>query len=535
MSRKRKENTPNGSEKDLKELLRRNEELERKNAELTVENVILLRRVILTENAPRHELPRLTKRFLSILSEWSGCFSQHRVYERARDLALGFVLNTGRSTVTGAISALGQQFEDWSANYRLFSEGTYSSEDLFLPVFRGGVAHDRRESGHIAVALDDSSVRKTGKKIASARILRAPLSLPYWPNLERRQRFVEASVLIRPEGREGQCRAIPIGFWDAPPAAKPRRSAGEEVWAQYRLAQRKQSLGRQAASLARLIVAQRETLSTPSNKPLLFCVDGSMMNSGFLRGLSAGSLYIGRARKDAALFAPASETAIGKRDPITGRVYGNRLPTPESIRKDAQIPWRETRVYAAQKTHTVRFKEMGPVLWRKSTLRQPLRLIVIAPLGYRPFHASRLLYRDPAYLLTSDLTSPTDQMIQAYVDRWEIEVGFRDQKAVFGLGQAQVWSDESVPRLPAFMATTYGALLVASLDVFGPKRTDDYGERALWRTDTRMRPSLTDLRQRVRCEVRGTPRPTSYLRGPQYEAHFEPAPLRAPPLPPSPN
>ena len=89
MGRKRKENTPNGSGKDLKELLRRSEELERRNAELTVENIILRRGVILTENAPRHEPPRLTKRFLSILSEWSGRFSQHRVYGRARDLARG--------------------------------------------------------------------------------------------------------------------------------------------------------------------------------------------------------------------------------------------------------------------------------------------------------------------------------------------------------------------------------------------------------------------------------------------------------------
>jgi hypothetical protein len=260
-----------------------------------------------------------------------------------------------------------------------------------------------------------------------------------------------------------------------------------------------------------------------------------MMNRTFLRGLATDALYIGRARKDAALFAPASETAIGKRDPITGRVYGNRLPTPESIRNDARIPWHETMVYAAQKMHEVRFKEVGPVLWRKSTLRQPLRLIVIAPLAYRPFHASRLLYREPAYLLTSDLQSPADQMIQAYVDRWEIEVGFRDQKSVVGLGQAQVWSDESVPRLPAFMATTYGALLVASLDVFGPTRTKDYGERALWRTDRRMRPSFTDLRQRVRLEVHGIPRPTSCLRQPPYEVPFEPGPMRAPPIPPSPN
>jgi hypothetical protein len=237
---------------------------------------------------------------------------------------------------------------------------------------------------------------------------------------------------------------------------RPRlgRSAGEEVWAQYRLAQRKQSLGRQAASLARLIVAQRETLSTPSSKPLLFCVDGSMMNSGFLRGLSAGSLYIGRARKDAALFAPASETAIGKRDPITGRVYGNRLPTPESIRRDAQIPWRETRVYAAQKMHTVRFKEMGPFCSAKP--RQPLRLIVIAA-GYRQFTpVACCVGTRPTYSL---------RISRARQTRWSRlwaagRSGGSATRKVFGLGQAQVWS-ESLSRLPAFMATTWRTVRLA--------------------------------------------------------------------------
>jgi hypothetical protein len=65
-----------------------------------------------------------------------------------------------------------------------------------------------------------------------------------------------------------------------------------------------------------------------------------------------------------------------------------------------------------------------------------LRLIVLAPTPYRKRKSSKLYYRQPAYLLTSDLKSNASKLIQIYLDRWQIEVNHREEKDTLGVGQA---------------------------------------------------------------------------------------------------
>ncbi len=138
-------------------------------------------------------------------------------------------------------------------------------------------------------------------------------------------------------------------------------------------------------------------------------------------------------------------------------------------------------------------KVVPNVLWRSGTLSRLLRLIVIAPLGYRLTKTSRILYRDPAYLLTTDLTSPVDSLIQAYFDRWEIEVNHRDEKSLLGVGQAQVWSEKAAFRVPQFQVAVYALLLLASLEAYGPRRTNDYLPMPKWRKQEDRKPSTLDI------------------------------------------
>jgi hypothetical protein len=62
------------------------------------------------------------------------------------------------------------------------------------------------------------------------------------------------------------------------------------------------------------------------------------------------------------------------------------------------------------------------VYWQRGTKQRPLRLIVIAPTPYRKRKSKKLYYRDPAYLLTTDLRSSTRQLLRIYFDRWQIGV-----------------------------------------------------------------------------------------------------------------
>ena len=60
------------------------------------------------------------------------------------------------------------------------------------------------------------------------------------------------------------------------------------------------------------------------------------------------------------------------------------------------------------------------------------------------------------------------------------------------MGQAQLWSPRSVPRQPALVVAAYRALLLASLEAYGPTRTESY--RLLpKRRRTSRRPSCLDL------------------------------------------
>jgi len=95
-------------------------------------------------------------------------------------------------------------------------------------------------------------------------------------------------------------------------------------------------------------------------------------------------------------------------------------------------------------------------------------------------------------------------LLQAYFDRWEIEINHRDEKSILGVGHAQVWADLSVPRVPALMVATYSLLLLSALETYGPKRTSVYGPLPKWRRAAR-RPSCQDLVSLLRQQLEAHP------------------------------
>jgi hypothetical protein len=159
------------------------------------------------------------------------------------------------------------------------------------------------------------------------------------------------------------------------------------------------------------------------------------------------------------------------------------------------------RIFAAGKYHEVRYKTLAPVLWQMGTRRQPYRLIVIAPLGYRLKKGSKLLYREPAYLLTPDLKTPVEQLLQYYFLRWDIEVNHRDEKNLLGVGDAQVRDPDAVARNPQFAVATYSLLLLASIRAYGAWRTGDYLPLPSWRKEVQRRPSTLDILAQFRREI----------------------------------
>jgi hypothetical protein len=217
-------------------------------------------------------------------------------------------------------------------------------------------------------------------------------------------------------------------------------------------------------------------------KVLWAIVDASFCNRTVLRELPERTVLIGRTRKDIRLFAEPVKTSDGKgkkKGRGRNKKYGNALPTPEEFRKNISVPWKRCSIFAAGKKHDLRYKTMDRVLWKAGAGNRAMRLIVVAPLRYRAH--GHLLYRREAYLLVSDPSIPCDQALQAYFYRWEIEADQKEEKDLLGVGQAQVWSENAVPRQPAFHVASYAALLVAAVKTYGLNTTEAARPLPLWR------------------------------------------------------
>jgi hypothetical protein len=70
-------------------------------------------------------------------------------------------------------------------------------------------------------------------------------------------------------------------------------------------------------------------------RPLWVVVDGVYTNGTFIKHLPERTTAVGRIRADAKLYHLPVSTE-GK--PGSNRVYGDRAPTPEELRKDTRCP-----------------------------------------------------------------------------------------------------------------------------------------------------------------------------------------------------
>jgi len=361
--------------------------------------------------------------------------------------------------VTGLLTTCGLEFQDWSAEYRLFSRHRWPAADVFA-VIRRAILAELPAEAPLLVAIDDSLLRKTGLRIPGVGWRRDPLGPHFQTNFVRAQRVLQFSAAV--PLADGACRMVPIAFQHAPTPVKPSRKASDEEWKQYRQAARQARLPLVAAQR---VTALRQALDAEPNgaqRPLRLAVDGGYTNGTLLKKLPPRTTLVGRIRQDAKLFFPPEPPAAAPH-PGRPRHYGAPAPTPEQVRQDEAIPWTALEVSLSGASHTMRVKRLGPLLWRTAGLQRTLQLVVIAPVGYRLRQHSKLLYRQPAFLICTDPALDLRAVVLGYVQRWGIEVNFREEKTLLGVGQAQVRNADSVEAVPALQVASYAMLLLASL------------------------------------------------------------------------
>ncbi|MDX6349967.1 MAG: hypothetical protein QOF84_4757 [Streptomyces sp.] len=101
-------------------------------------------------------------------------------------------------------------------------------------------------------------------------------------------------------------------------------------------------------------------------------------------------------------------------------------------------------------------------------------------------------------LVTTDLTSTPEQIVERCASRWTIETAFHNARQTLGVGEARNRTRTAVERTVPFGLLTYTVVIIwYALAGHQPADTDEHRNRARWYT-TRTQPSFEDKTAKLR-------------------------------------
>ena len=403
-----------------------------------------------------------------------------------------------RHTITGLLKTAGRQQRDWTGDYRLYGS-QIDIEALFLPL-QNAVLKELGPKEPLVVAVDDSLLPKSGRKIPTVGWYRDPLGPPFHTNLLKGLKLVQFSAALADPNNPRRARMIPIAFETIPKMPKLAAQASEEQKAQYQQDRQNNSPSSHALGLLKKLRQRVDQQKPHRDRPILLCGDGHYSTETVLQNLPPNTHYIGRIRGDTHLRAvPKKKAHKAKGRPLC---YGRKLPTPEQLRKDKQVPWQSLTIEKADSLTTIRYKHFKRAKWHKAGKNKIVQVVIIAPFRYKNKKNGPWRYTAPAYLICTDPNLAVQNFVQYYLWRWDIEVNFRDQKQLFGASHPQVRCPHSVASAPAVCIAAYGGLLVAALRVFGFTSVPLVISVPKWRRRKRTaRPTTNDLLSQVKHEA----------------------------------
>src|SRR6185369_16207473 len=170
--------------------------------------------------------------FDCLFDQTKPAFAQDRTFQRARTLAMSSLVGLGRRTVSGMLCTSAQQFSDWSAAYRLFERQRFDTNALFAPICQEVVGRLGHEEP-LVVMMDDTMIRKRGRKVHGTGWKRDPLGPPFCTNFVWGQRYLQISAALPDLSVPGRARGIPVDLTHAPSPAKPGKKASEAAREEY--------------------------------------------------------------------------------------------------------------------------------------------------------------------------------------------------------------------------------------------------------------------------------------------------------------
>jgi hypothetical protein len=364
----------------------------------------------------------LPEAIITVLRQFELAFSE-RVWEWAKILLVGAILAPGKRTVTAALRVMGLSNETQFQNYhRLLNRDTWSSRTLSRLLLRLLVRTFVAPDAPVVLGLDEHIERRRGSKIAARGIYRDPVR-------SSKAFFVKTSglrwvsmMLLAPIPWALRVWALPFLTVLAPSERyhQEREMTHKKLtdWARQMITQVHRWLpGRMIVVVADSSYAVLELLAAAAALPTPVSM-------------------ITRLRLDAALYDPAPPRAKGTKG--APRKKGARQPSLTQRLADPKTTWE--RVNVAWYGGTTRSVELasGTAVWYHSAKPVvPIRWVLIRdPEGKF----------EPQALLSTNQTTSAPQIVEWFVQRWQLEVTFEEARAHLGLETQRQWSDLAIVR-----------------------------------------------------------------------------------------
>jgi hypothetical protein len=383
---------------------------------------------------------RLPSRFAAVILCFAPLFRE-RSWRHAEVLLVGAILAPGRRTVTSILRIAGLCRERRFTNYhRVLNRAAWSGRAAGR-VLLGLLLDAFAPKGPVILGVDDTIERRRGKRIGAKGIHRDPVR-------SSKSHFVKASglrwlslMLLVPIPWAGRVWALPF-LTALAPSERYCREHG-------RRHKKLTDWGRQLALQAKRWLPDRA---------LILVADSGFAALELLATLVRhGVTCVTRLRLDAALYGPAPPRrpgAVGR-----PRTKGSRLPTLAAVLADGETPWRRLTVpgWYGEGERVVEICS-GTAVWRHAGLPVvPIRWVLL-----RDPHGRF----DPQALLCTDTAQDPLRVVRWFVQRWQLEVTFREVRDHLGVETQRQWSDRAIARTTPCLLALFSivALLATRLD-----------------------------------------------------------------------
>lgn len=364
----------------------------------------------------------LPQAIIHILRHFELVFSE-RVWEWAKILLIGAILAPGKRTVTAALRVMGLSNEAQFQNYhRVLNRDTWSSRSLSRLLLRLLVRTFVPDGAPVVIGLDDHIERRRGVQIAAKGIYRDPVA-------SSKSFFVKTSglrwlsmLLLAPIPWAQRIWALPFLTVLAP----SERYHQERAMAHKKL-----------TDWARQMITQVQRWLP--NRAIVVVADSSYAVLELLAAITALPTpvsLITRLRLDAALYDPAPPREPGTKG--APRKKGDRQPTLAHRLTDPTTVWETVSVrWYGGTTRCVELASGTAVWYHSAKPVVPIRWVLIRdPNGTFA----------PQALLSTNQATTASQIVEWFVQRWQVEVTFEEARAHLGVETQRQWSDLAILR-----------------------------------------------------------------------------------------